>query len=380
VRNSILVSAVAVAACSSSPKPPPEQPKPEPPPAADAEPAGPPPVAEAELCGKIDEEISAQMPPDQFGKLKPIVDKHCPTWPEKVRRCLYEAEDDKGQGCLDEIPDQRDAFFHDLQVAFVPPPECSELKASASLWTTFPDGIADDDKGLIADSVGAAVETSCRTNAWPEDARTCVANASSDPKVCLAADAASQLDADLKARAALFAKAAGFKPTDKKITCDKAAAAHYGAAQWKDQMVGADKKAKAKAIKDATKSFTKACKDESWTPFKRACVVAAASAQERAYCLAPTWGYPPGDLVQPTTMTKSTGIPECDAYVETVKHYGGCDKLPQAAKDAVAKSVEEMEASWNATMDDEAKKAAAEGCKAGNDALRDAAKQIGCTL
>jgi hypothetical protein len=207
-----------------------------------------------------------------------------------------------------------------------------------------------------------------------------VANASSDPKVCLAADAATALDADLKGRGDLYAKAAAFKASDKKISCDKATAAHYGAAQWKDQMVGADKKAKAKAIKDATKSFTKACKDESWTAFKRGCIVAAKSAQERSYCVEPTWGYPPGDAVQPVSMTTSTGIPECDAYVETVKHYGACDKLPQAAKDAVTQSIQQMEATWNPNMDDDSKKAAAEGCKAGNDALRDAAKQIGCTL
>src|SRR4029079_667622 len=129
----------------------------------------------------------------------------------------------------------------------------------------------------------------------------------------------TKLDAELKRRSDLFAAAIAFKPTDKKIGCDKAAAAHYGAAQWKTKMADAKKKDKDKAIKAATKDFTKACKAESWSAFVRGCVVAAKYEEERCLCIdASKWGYPPGaaaDLVQPVSMTKSSGIPECDQYV-----------------------------------------------------------------
>lgn len=389
MRNSILVSVVAVAACSSSPKPPPEEPKP-PEPVVDTKPEAPPEIAESELCAKLDERArsSKDMDSTQAEKIMPIVDKHCPSWPESVRRCLATGPEDKMNDCLAELdPALRDAFVRDVMAVMTPPPSCDEMTASAVLFAPVPTGVQGDDATAVNRANGAAIVASCRENSWSDDVRRCVADAVSDPRICLTAEGvdpsvSTKLDADLKRRGDLFAAAIAFKPTDKKIGCDKAAAAHYGAGQWKTKMADAKKKDKDKAIKQATKDFTKACKDESWSAFVRGCVVAAKSEEERGWCIDATkWGYPPGsEAVQPISMTKSTGMPECDDYVAAVKRYGACDKLPAEARDAVAQSVTELEASWDPAMSDDAKHAAASGCKAGVDALRDAAKSLGCAI
>ena len=80
--------------------------------------------------------------------------------------------------------------------------------------------------------------------------------------------------------------------------------------------------------------------------------------------------------------TASTGIEECDAYVAAVKKYVECDKVPDQARDATKKGLEQMQSGW-ANMDkmpDEAKKQAGEGCKQAVDALKKGAEALGCSI
>jgi len=77
-----------------------------------------------------------------------------------------------------------------------------------------------------------------------------------------------------------------------------------------------------------------------------------------------------------------TGIEACDAYVAAVTKYVECDKVPDAARDATKKGLDQMQAAW-ADMDkmpDEAKKAAGDGCKQAVDALKKGAEAIGCEI
>ncbi|MBT8495907.1 MAG: hypothetical protein KJO07_22880 [Deltaproteobacteria bacterium] len=78
----------------------------------------------------------------------------------------------------------------------------------------------------------------------------------------------------------------------------------------------------------------------------------------------------------------STGIEECDAYVAAVTKYVECDKVPDQARDATKKGLEQMQAGW-ANMDkmpDDAKKQAGEGCKMAVDALKKGAEALGCEI
>jgi hypothetical protein len=76
----------------------------------------------------------------------------------------------------------------------------------------------------------------------------------------------------------------------------------------------------------------------------------------------------------------STGMTECDEYLKVVEAYSKCDKVPQPARDAAIKSRDAAKATWTGTMTDDAKKAAAAGCKTSVDTLKTGAQSMGCTL
>lgn len=75
-----------------------------------------------------------------------------------------------------------------------------------------------------------------------------------------------------------------------------------------------------------------------------------------------------------------TEIPECDNYFKTAEAYGKCEKLSQAAKDALPGAVESMKAVLMSNMTDDAKDAAGKACKSGIKALKDGAKALGCDI
>jgi hypothetical protein len=77
-----------------------------------------------------------------------------------------------------------------------------------------------------------------------------------------------------------------------------------------------------------------------------------------------------------------TGIPECDTYVALVKSYIECDKVPDQARDATRKGLEQMQEAWASIKDlpPGTIKVAADGCKTASDALRKGADALGCPL
>ena len=79
----------------------------------------------------------------------------------------------------------------------------------------------------------------------------------------------------------------------------------------------------------------------------------------------PTEGAPPtGDL--PT---------ECNDYKAMIEKLASCDKMPQQSRDALKQGYDAMSQGWAniGSMPAEAKKAMADGCKQGTDALKQAA-------
>jgi hypothetical protein len=117
-----------------------------------------------------------------------------------------------------------------------------------------------------------------------------------------------------------------------------------------------------------------ACKKDEPAPAK----VEEAKPVEAAKPAEPTPA--PAAEPAPAAAAESSGIPECDAYLATAQKFAACDKLPAEAKDAQLKGVEAAKASW-ASMKDapaEAKKAAADSCKASDDGLKQAWTAAGC--
>jgi beta-aspartyl-peptidase (threonine type) len=74
---------------------------------------------------------------------------------------------------------------------------------------------------------------------------------------------------------------------------------------------------------------------------------------------------------------ESTGIPECDDYIAAVEKLGRCDKLPQAARDAMQDGVDQQRESWK-HLDSEGRRNSAQACRAGTDAIRQASSASGC--
>ena len=99
---------------------------------------------------------------------------------------------------------------------------------------------------------------------------------------------------------------------------------------------------------------------------------------------APTTATPtPAPTTTAPTTAAATGIAECDAYLAAFDKFNACDKVPAATKDASKTSIDQMKASWSSLKDpstpEASKKAAADACKAANDALAQSAKALGCS-
>ena len=69
---------------------------------------------------------------------------------------------------------------------------------------------------------------------------------------------------------------------------------------------------------------------------------------------------------------------ECNDYKAAMEKLATCDKMPAASKDALKQSYDAMSAGWAnvAGMPAEAKKAMADGCKQGADALMQTGKSV----
>jgi hypothetical protein len=74
-----------------------------------------------------------------------------------------------------------------------------------------------------------------------------------------------------------------------------------------------------------------------------------------------------------------TGIAECDQYMQALQRFAQCNTVPVEAKQALQQAMSQMGNTWR-SLSPEAKKAAADACKQGTDAIRSAAKAQGCPI
>jgi hypothetical protein len=80
------------------------------------------------------------------------------------------------------------------------------------------------------------------------------------------------------------------------------------------------------------------------------------------------------EAAKPSDQATNTLPAECNDYKALVDKLASCDKIPAAARDSLNSSYQTAAKSWaTPPADDAAKKALADQCKAGADAVRTAA-------
>ena len=208
------------------------------------------------------------------------------------------------------------------------------------------------------------VEASCNANGWTEQTKECVV-ASKDPlstEVCLNAEAsAKQLAQQLTEVDTTAAKIAAAKKQARSITCDKAVAAHYADARWKERLKDAKPADKRRQIVASRAAMQKACVADHWDDTTRACIVV--SDAQRCYANALRWGYPA--LIAAT----EPNLPdECGMYKAAMDRIATCDALPTSSRDAMKQAFDSAAAGWSG-LDAETMKTLAPACRAGADAM-----------
>lgn len=143
------------------------------------------------------------------------------------------------------------------------------------------------------------------------------------------------------------------------------------------------------------------CTQDAWAPAPIQCMVDAKTMPALEACVnqltAPQREHFTGAMGQlvaaatppppPTTPTTSpdgsTGVPECDAFMAMATTYMACDKVPAEARDAMKQALSQTAQSFAMLRDPsvppEARKAAADGCTQGTDALKQSMTAMGCT-
>jgi len=211
------------------------------------------------------------------------------------------------------------------------------------------------------------VETSCNTNGWTEQTKECLL-AAKDPlatEVCLNAEtSAKQLAQQLTEVDTVAAKMAAAKKQARTITCDKAVAAHYADARWKDRLKDVKPADKRRQIAASRAAMQKACVADHWDDTTRACIVVAD--QQRCYENALRWGYPA--LIAATIPNLPD---ECGMYKAAIDRIATCEALPVSSRDAMKQAFDQASAGWTG-LDADSMKTLAPACRAGADAMMQA--------
>lgn len=105
---------------------------------------------------------------------------------------------------------------------------------------------------------------------------------------------------------------------------------------------------------------------------------AAPAADTAAAPAADAAAAPAADATAPAadTISASTGVPECDTYLEKVYACIG-DKVPEAQRDMMKQGIDQSKASWSTVTD---KTALAAQCKTAMEQAKTSFGAMGCTF
>ncbi|MCE9572667.1 MAG: DUF5339 domain-containing protein [Deltaproteobacteria bacterium] len=207
------------------------------------------------------------------------------------------------------------------------------------------------------------IVNACSEGSWSADVRACMVAATSDAELRTCEDKLS-----LAQRRTLAARVA--RVIDQRTATD-----------LRDEMCACTNADCATAVSAKVERFGKASEARYPKPtdapagLNQAMGVLAAC-EQRFGGGDEVWGAVEGDSL--------TGVAECDRFLDLQDRYFACDKVPQQAKDAMKQAMDQQKQAWAMLRDpnvpEEAKRAAADGCKQGGDALRQSAAAMGCSL
>ena len=294
--------------------------------------------------------------------------------PRSVVDELTEAQSSSLDTVLGGFPDGDDEHAH--SDGDVPHVDCEVLPVWVGRYPPVrgpKDPEAEWDAKVRADAILEA----CEHDGWDHKVRTCLASAGADDSkaiaTCLEALDASDRDeltkklTEIDALAGAIAKA---KTKPATIGCKKVVAAHYGDAKWKTKLDGFAPADRKRMIAESRAKMQTAC--TSWDDTLRACIVAGGNETcFQSYAMGLAWGYPAAGV------KVALGLPECDDYAATIAKVVACDKLPQASRDALQQSSEELFSQVIARPQKE-RASFASTCKAGADAIAQALTAAGC--
>jgi len=171
----------------------------------------------------------------------------------------------------------------------------------------------------------------------------------------------------------LGAKLAAMKKTPAGYDCKKVVAVHYADALWKGKLDAVKGAERLRAIAESRARMTKACTDDKWAPNMRACIVAGGADTCFNTVSSSAWGFPAVGV-----FVKS-GIPECDAYAQTMKAVEACAAMPQQQRDLLKRSWSFQSVTW-ASVPADRRATTAVSCRQVDDATRRAITGAGCKI
>jgi hypothetical protein len=208
---------------------------------------------------------------------------------------------------------------------------------------------------------------------WTNEARKCFDQVKR-PEQCrglLEPDQQQDLVDRLAEVDVVMAKVAGTKPP----TCKRVVELHYADAQWKGKLDALKPGEKKKIVIESRKRMREACTAEKWTDSVRSCIAVGGGSPcfLAAGMSVHAWGFPP------SAVPLKTGIPECDAYADTLRALAGCNQIPRQAAQAMLDAYQQT-APVMANLPANQRTAAASSCKQADSAIRQSAQSLGCTI
>ena len=309
-------------------------------------------------------------------------------WSAEILHCVADSPDP--QPCLDKLSDAQHELYDQKLIAWSErfPSEvggdeggdgyvdCEDGVGDVAMYAP-PIALAGADADFAVGMRRRAVVRLCNQQSWDSAVKQCLANAKDAPgmQACEAQLPPDQLTALAGRLGQLDALvAATFKKRKQPASCAGVVAQHYADAAWKgkvDTLVPAERK---KVIAESRSRMAKACTMDAWDPTVRSCLVAGGAEQ----CFVATsflWTFPATGV-----LATSTGVAECDAYIEAMNKTQTCAKLAKESRDAFKESFTAMRGAFDQmkTMDETGRKQMADACRYGAEALLQVLSSSGC--
>lgn len=307
-------------------------------------------------------------------------------WSQDVLACIGKAADIyRGYDCMAGLTAEQRVGYAEIAANAIHEEDTSATGSDA--YVTCEDGIHDtnlwdpppvhpdnDAVELLAMLRKRALVQACNVDEWDEDVRRCLekANDHASTNSCAAklppdklqhaGEAIARVD-DLVDRTV--------KGEKKPPTCAALVAKHYGDAAWKGKLAELAPAERKKLIAQSRTQMLTAC--GKWDAQLKACLFAGGDSE--CYAEGYDWTFPAVGV-----LPSSTSVAECDRYISTIAAFDKCTKLPEASRAQMREAMAQIVETFSnlRTLPEEQRKAMAESCKYGAEALQSVLTQTGC--